>query len=139
MRRLLGLDVGTVRIGVALSDPLGIAAHPYEVIDRRSVDPVKRIVAIIDAQDVERLIVGRPLRLSGEAGPAVAAVEAFVAELAKAVTLPIELWDERLSTAQAQREMIAGGARREHRRQSIDKIAAALILQSYLDAKSSQL
>ena len=134
MRRILGLDVGTVRVGVALSDPLGIAAQPFEVIDRRKTEPFARIAEIISENGVERVVVGRPLRLSGEAGPAVLAIEAFVAELVKRIEVPIELWDERLSTKQAERAMIEGGARREKRRQNIDKVAAALILQSYLDA-----
>ena len=134
MRRILGLDVGTVRVGVALSDPLGIAAQPYEVIDRRKTEPFARIAEIISENGVERVIVGRPLRLSGEAGPAVAAIEVFVVELKQKIEVPIEFWDERLSTAQAERAMIEGGARREKRRQNIDKVAAAIILQSYLDA-----
>lgn len=134
MRRILGLDVGTVRIGVALSDPLGIAAQPFEVIDRRKANALTRIAEIVSENGVERIIVGRPLRLSGEAGLAAQAVDLFVLELAAKVKVPIDLWDERLSTAQAERAMIEGGARRETRRQNIDKVAAALILQSYLDA-----
>ena len=134
MRRVLALDVGSVRIGVALSDPLGIVAQPFEVIDRRETEPFARILALIAEHGVERVIVGRPVRLSGEAGQAVAAIEAFVRELTPKVSVPIELWDERLSTAQAERAMIEGGARRDKRRQNIDKVAAAIILQSYLDA-----
>ena len=134
MRRILGLDVGTVRVGVALSDPLGIAAQPFEVIDRRVVEPFGRVAEIVKENGVERIIVGRPLRLSGEAGPAAAMVDVFVSALAEKVDVPIELWDERMSTAQAERAMIEGGARRETRRKNIDKVAAALILQSYLDA-----
>jgi len=134
VRRVLALDVGSVRIGVALSDPLGIVAQPFEVIDRRETEPFARILALIAEHGVERVIVGRPVRLSGEAGQAVAAIEAFVRELTPKVSVPIELWDERLSTAQAERAMIEGGARRDKRRQNIDKVAAAIILQSYLDA-----
>ena len=134
MRRILGLDVGSVRIGVAISDPLGIMAQPLEVIDRRATEPTSRITGIISEYGVERVIVGRPLKLSGEVGPAALAIDSFVAELQKHVTIPLELWDERLSTAQAERAMIAGGARRDKRRQNIDKVAAAIILQSYLDA-----
>jgi putative holliday junction resolvase len=138
VRRILGLDVGSVRIGVALSDPMGIVAQPFEVIDRRATEPLTRIAEIISENGVERVVIGRPLRLSGEAGPAVLAIEAFVAELEGKVAVPLELWDERLSTAQAERAMIEGGARREKRRQNIDKVAAAIILQSYLDATGTR-
>lgn len=138
MKRILAVDVGSVRVGLALSDPLGITAQPLEVIERRRTEPFARIAELVREYEVERIIVGRPLRLDGSAGPAVQAVEQFAAELAKRVEVPIEMWDERLSTAQAERVMIAGGARRDRRRQAIDKIAAALILQSYLDATAQE-
>ncbi len=138
MTRLLGLDIGSVRIGVALSDPLGITAAPLEVIDRRRQEPLARIVALIAEHEVSGIVVGQPLRLDGEAGPAVEGVQAFVAELAARVSVPIALWDERLTTAQAEREMIADGVRRQKRRQSIDRVAAALILQSYLDSRGAR-
>ncbi len=136
MIRVLGLDVGSVRIGVALSDPLGVTAQPLEVIHRRERDPWQRIVELVEEYGVERIVVGRPLRLEGDEGPAVAAVDEFVGRLAGRVAVPIETWDERLTTAQAERLMIEGGVRRAKRRQSIDRVAAALILQSYLDART---
>jgi putative holliday junction resolvase len=136
--RILGLDVGTVRIGVALSDPLGMTAQPLEVIDRRRTDAVARIAALCTEYEVQRVIYGRPLRLDGSAGAAVEMVDKFIAELAPRLSVPQEPWDERLSTAQAERAMLEGGARREQRRERVDKIAAALILQSYLDARGSQ-
>jgi len=132
--RILGLDVGTVRVGVALSDPLGITAQPLEVIDRRRTDAAARVAALVGEHAVERVVVGQPLLLSGRAGEAVAQVEAFVNMLAPLCGVPIERWDERMTSAQAERLMIEGGTRREARRQNIDKVAAALILQSYLDA-----
>jgi putative holliday junction resolvase len=132
--RVLGLDVGSVRVGVALSDPLGLTAQPLEVIDRKKSDPFARIAALVDEHGVQTIVVGKPLTLSGAEGQAVHDVDAFVKRLQRSVTVPVEGWDERLSTAQAQRVMIAGGARREKRKQAIDKVAAALILQSYLDA-----
>ncbi len=136
MIRILGLDVGTVRVGVALSDPLGMTAQPLEVIERRKVDPFARLAALVAEHEVQRVVVGQPLTLSGEAGLAVKTVDAFVGELSKRVTVPIVRWDERMTTAAAERAMIAGGARRETRKQNIDKLAAALLLQSYLDAGS---
>lgn len=131
----MALDVGRVRIGVAMSDPMGIVAQPLEVIDRRKIVAFERIAALIQAHAVKTLVVGRPLRLSGAAGLAVETTEAFVAALAKVVSLRIEWFDERLSTAQAQRLMIDSGVRRDKRREQVDKVAAALILQAYLDSR----
>ncbi len=134
MKRLLALDVGTVRIGVALSDPLGMMAQPLEVIVRKKTDPASRVQELVRDYEVQKIIVGQPYTLEGEEGDATQAVASFVADLKKHVDVPIELWDERMSTAQAERDMIAAGARRQKRKETIDKIAAALILQSYLDA-----
>jgi putative Holliday junction resolvase len=134
--RILGVDVGSVRVGLALSDPLGITAQPLEVINRRKQDPWQRIAELVEEHTVERVVVGLPLRLEGEEGPAVVAVREFIDKLSARIEVPIDTWDERLSTAQAERAMIEGGVRRNKRRQSIDRIAAALILQSYLDART---
>jgi putative holliday junction resolvase len=133
--RVLGLDVGTVRIGVALSDPLGLTAQPLETIDARKSPPEERVRALCAEHEVTQLVVGLPLQLDGKEGLAVQSVRRFVDKLAAVVSLPIELWDERLTTAQAERTMISGGVRRDKRRERIDQIAAALILQSFLDAK----
>ena len=132
---MLGLDVGTVRIGVALSDPLGYTAQPLEVIERKRTPPFARVAALVAEYEVTEIVVGLPLRLDGTEGPAVESVRAFTKELLASVTVPVVFWDERLSTAQAERLMISGGARREERRAGIDRVAAALILQSFLDAR----
>mgnify|MGYP006271384871 CR=1 FL=1 len=116
---------------------MGLTAQPLTVIDRRRTAPVPEIARLAQEHDVERIVVGRPLQLDGEAGLAVESAEAFVQQMQNALQTPIVWWDERLSTAQAERTMIAGGARRRTRRQNIDKVAAALILQSYLDAQGS--
>jgi putative holliday junction resolvase len=113
-----------------------MTAQPLLVIDRRREQPFQRIAALVAEHEVTRVIVGRPLKLDGTEGPATASIDKFVAQLGAAVTVPIELWDERLTTAQAERIMIEGGARREERKSNIDKVAAAIILQSYLDARS---
>jgi len=136
MIRIMGIDVGTVRVGISLSDPLGITAQPLEVVQSKNQSPYPRILGIIEEYEVTRIVVGNPLQLNGEAGLASENIAQFVEVLKTKTDLPVELWDERLSTAQAQRVMIGGGARRSKRRESIDKIAAALILQSYLDANS---
>lgn len=133
----MGLDVGSVRIGVALSDPMGLFAQPLETLLRYK-QPQQKLAELINKHEVGLLVVGEPLTLAGDVGPAVLAIRAFVATLAPHIDLPIVMWDERLSTAHAQRDMIALGARRATRRQHIDKVAAALILQSYLDARATK-
>ena len=135
--RVMALDVGSVRIGVALSDPTRTFAQPTETLLRYK-KPIERIVRLIAEHQVGVLVVGQPLTLAGGMGPAVAAIAAFVATLEPHIQIPIVMWDERLSTAHAQRDMIALGARRATRRDHIDKVAAALILQSYLDARAYQ-
>ena len=137
MGRILGIDFGTVRIGLALSDPLGMTAQPLEVIERRRVEPIARIIELIAEHEVQRIVVGQPLRLDGTKGPASEAIEQFVAQLAERTPVPIEMWDERLSTKQAEQVMIAGGARRKTRKGNVDKIAAAVILMSYLEARGT--
>ncbi|MEK7703317.1 MAG: Holliday junction resolvase RuvX [Myxococcota bacterium] len=136
MKRLLGIDAGRVRVGVALSDPLGMIAQPLEVILRKRDDPFKRIAALVIEYEVEGIVVGLPSQLDGSAGEAVHAIMHFVDKLRQKVSVPIETWDERMTTALAERTMIDAGVRREARRERIDKVAAALILQSYLDARS---
>ena len=132
--RTLALDVGQVRIGVAISCPFGRIGQPLVVISR-STNPFERIVQLIAEHDVATIVVGRPIRMSGEEGPAVRAIEGFVERLRRDVDVPIVWQDERLTTAAAERTMVALGARRRTRREHIDKVAAALILQSYLDAQ----
>jgi putative Holliday junction resolvase len=133
--RVLALDLGEARVGVALSDPLGMTAQPLEVIERWRL--LARLREIIAEYEVQRIVVGYPLKLDGSEGPAAIAVKAATAEIEKETGLPVELWDERLTTAQANRMMIGGDVRRADRKSKIDKVAAALILQSYLDAKST--
>lgn len=135
MIRVLALDLGEARVGVALSDPLGMTAQPLEVIERWRL--LARLREIIAEYEVQRIVVGYPLKLDGSEGPAAIAVKAATAEIEKETGLPVELWDERLTTAQANRMMIGGDVRRADRKSKIDKVAAALILQSYLDAKST--
>lgn len=134
MKRILALDVGSVRVGVAMSDPLGITAQPLEVIERKKNSPFQRVKELVEEHEVTCVLIGRPLTMSGEAGLAVQAIEAFAEDLRKKVSVPLVMWDERLTTKEAERMMIQSGARRETRKANIDKIAAAILLQSYLDA-----
>jgi putative Holliday junction resolvase len=133
--RILALDHGTKRIGVAVSDELKMIAQPLEFIP---AEPFARFLArlreLLQSMQVELIVVGLPRNLDGSYGPAALKVREFVAALRDAVTIPIQTWDERLTTAQAQRFLIQGGVRREKRKEKVDQTAAALLLQSYLDS-----
>lgn len=132
---LLGLDFGERRIGVAVSDELAVAARPLPAIERTSrAEDVARIGEIASRRKVHTIIVGLPLNMDGSTGPAARGAQRFARLLGRELSLPVELWDERLSTAEAERALIAAGERRARRRQVRDGVAAALILQSYLDA-----
>ena len=132
--RLLGLDVGTKTIGVALSDTRRIIATPLETIRRRRFrEDVARLFALVDAHGVGGLVVGLPLTLAGGSGPRTQSVRQFARNLLTVRDLPIALWDERLSTAAVTREMIAADLTRRRRAQIVDRVAAAYILQGCLD------
>ena len=138
MPRILALDYGTARIGVAISDETGTIASPLCVVDVAEGRELGELAAIIERERVECVVVGLPRRLAGDEGPAAQAVRAFIAALSERLSVPVVTWDERMTTAQAERAMIAGGARREQRRGRIDKVAAAVMLQSYLDAQGAK-
>lgn len=134
--RVLALDVGERRIGVAVSDPSGTIAMAAGVILRRTwAQTLADVRARVAAHQAERVVVGLPLRMDGTEGDAVAAVRKFVERLRAAIPVPIDVQDERLSTAEAERTMIAGDVRRGRRRMSRDAVAAALFLQTYLDRR----
>lgn len=132
--RVLAVDLGSSRVGVALSDPTGTIAQPLEVILRRGrAGVIGRIAGLVDQHQVDRIVVGLPLRMDGTEGAEAAAARVFAARLAEAVAVPVEMHDERLSTAEAERAMLEGDASRARRRARRDAVAAALILQSYLE------
>jgi putative Holliday junction resolvase len=132
--RLLGLDLGEKRIGVALSDLEGMLARPLEVIQRRSrVEDFTAIGLLIEAWDVERVVVGLPLTAEGLVGPQARRVKRYTRELARTVAVPIEFVDESFSTADALVKMREAGRSRRTQRDQVDAAAAAVILQSYLD------
>ncbi len=136
MSRALALDIGTRRIGVALSDSAGTVATPYEVV-HRSGDHERdhrHIATLVDEAGADVLVVGMPLSLDGSVGPAAQAVLDEIDQLRGAVDAEIVTWDERLSTVQAERSLRAGGVRRGKRRRVVDQVAATVILQSWLDA-----
>ena len=137
--RALGLDVGERRIGVALCDELGLLASPLTTVrvgrrdgERRALE---EIAALARERGVEVVVVGLPTSLRGTEGPQAQAVRAFAERLAPHLTVPIEFWDERFTTAEAERTMIARGLKREQRRARIDAAAAAIMLQDYLDTR----
>lgn len=137
--RLIGLDVGEARIGVAVSDPTGTLASAREVLARRpEALALQAIIRLVEEEEAEAIIVGLPLSLSGELHGQAALVQEFADTLRKEVQVPVEFWDERLSTVAAEREMRAAGTKRERRKAMIDAVAAAIILQSYLDARRAQ-
>lgn len=132
--RVLGLDLGRRRIGVAVSDPGGVIALPIEAIQHKTLNrTVERIHELVDEYEVERIVIGLPVQMSGEEGIEAGRAREFGAKLEAALGVPVFFWDERLSTAAAERVLIETGATRERRRRQIDAAAAAIILQSYLD------
>lgn len=133
--RIMGLDVGDKTIGVALSDPLGWTAQGLEVIRRDTLEKdIKRLCQIIDEYTVEKILVGMPKNMNATIGPQGEKVLAFIEELKEKIDLPIKTWDERLSTVAAERMLIQADVSRSKRKKVIDKMAAAVILQGYLDA-----
>lgn len=130
--RMLGLDIGDRRIGVAVSDELGTIASPVGMIPRKS-DVAGEVRELVARYGAVRVVAGLPIGLSGREGPQAQAVRAFVDDLAARLDVPVEFYDERLSTAVAERSLIAGGTRRAKRREKVDAVAAAVILQGYLD------
>jgi putative Holliday junction resolvase len=132
---VLGLDLGSRRIGVAVSDPSGTVATPYVVIERSGDESVDRttIAALIGSLGVERVVVGLPLSLDGTHGPAAREAQAEVDALAAVVPVPVVTHDERLTTVTAERALTAQKVRARDRRRVVDKVAAAVMLQSWLD------
>jgi len=137
--RVLGLDVGSRRLGVAVSDPSGTVASPLATLPRRG--PAADALALgrlAAEQEAATVVVGLPLTLAGREGPAAAAVRAYAGELRAFLPgLAFELADERLSTAEAERALLSGGVRRQGRRAVVDQVAASLFLQTWLDRARS--
>jgi putative Holliday junction resolvase len=134
LKRWLGLDLGSKRIGVALSDPLGITAQPLTVL--QSAGTQKDIIAIgelVNQHEVTQVIVGLPLNMDGTESSTTQKVREFTSKLSQKLNVPVFFVDERLTSKQAERAMIEGDVRREKRREKIDKVAAALLLQSALE------
>jgi len=133
--RSLGLDIGGKRTGVAISDPRGIVAVPLTVIDNNDENAtIGEILKFVQQYEVERIVVGLPYSLNGNLGPQAKMVQAFADKLSQRAGVEIQMWDERLSTASAEKLMIQAGTKENKRRQYRDAVAAALILQGFLDS-----
>jgi putative Holliday junction resolvase len=136
--RILALDHGTKRIGVAVSDELKMLAQPLEFIPAEPFSKfLERLKVLLAEKEVELVLVGMPRNMNGSYGPAALKVEEFVATLRNAIAIPTKTWDERLTSAQANRFLIEGNVRREKRKEKVDQTAAAILLQSYLDSLST--
>jgi len=136
--RILSLDYGTKRIGVALSDELKWTAQPLETFERQVLDrDIAHIASLVTMHEVERVVLGFPLQLDGREGPAVQAMREFAEKLEAGISVPIVLWDERMTTKAAEDLLIAADVSRKKRKGVVDRVAAAILLQSYLEALSS--
>jgi putative Holliday junction resolvase len=133
--RVLGLDPGTRRIGVAVSDALGLTAQPLEVLEADDPATMDRIRELVADLGVETVVVGLPVGLDGSEGAAAAAARRFAGRVAEATGLPVHFQDERFSSVTAERVLLAAGLRRERRRRVQDRVAAAVFLQAYLDGR----
>jgi putative Holliday junction resolvase len=132
----MAVDPGSKRVGLAVSDPSGTIAQALSTVPAEPAATLPtRLAEIAKAQDAGRIVVGLPLRLDGRHGPEAKAAQELADRLRKASGLPVELVDERLTTAEAEKALIAGGVRREKRRLSVDRVAATLLLQGHLDSK----
>jgi len=131
----MGLDVGDKRIGVALSDPLGLVAQAFEVVERKRDKVFSRLKEIITNFGVKEIVVGLPLKEDGSVGPQAEKVLAFAKELETRLGLPIKFWDERYSTQEAEKILLEADQSRSKRKKARDKVAAAIILQGYLEMR----
>lgn len=138
--RYLGLDVGTKRVGVAVSDEMGLTAQPVLTLERKRNprDDLRSLARLARRFGVVAIVVGHPLHLSGELSPRAARTQAFAAELREFTALPVHLWDERLTTHEAHRILYEAGRERRRHRKLVDQVAATLILQSFLDNKDQR-
>jgi putative Holliday junction resolvase len=137
--RILAIDYGEKRIGLAVSDELEITARGISVIERKSKkSDLEAIAAVVSEYGIGAIVVGYPLRLDGSAGIQCGKVDRFMASLQEAVPVPVSAWDETLSTKEAEGLMREAGVKRKKKRGMVDRIAAAFILQDYLNKKARQ-
>ncbi len=137
--RIMGLDLGDKTIGVAVSDPMGWTAQGVEVIrrDNNTIKEMDRLKELAETYAVEKVVVGLPRNMNGTLGDRGEKSKAFALEVGKRLSLPVDFWDERLSTVAAEKILLEADTSRAKRKKVIDKVAAAIILQGYLDAGGS--
>ena len=131
MSRSLGVDYGTKRVGLALSDPLGLTARPLAVVPRSKI--IEEVVSLVKEQEVGTIVVGLPTGLGGDEGISASEARKLADELATATGVDVVLRDERYTSRMAESALLESGMKRRQRRESVDKVAAAIILQDYLD------
>lgn len=140
--RIMGLDFGSRTVGVAVSDSLLITAQGVEIIERKEENKLRRTLARIEEliveYEVEEIVLGLPRNMNGTEGERVELTREFGEKLERRTGLPVILWDERLTTVAAQKAMIEAGMRREKRKEHVDKVAAVLILEGYLDYRNGK-
>jgi len=133
-KRILGLDIGDKRIGIAVSDELGITAQPVGTLERSGTSAdFDRIIETAQEYDVTHIVAGLPKRLDGSSSPQTEKVESFLSELRGRTEIPVQTWDERLTTVAAEASLLEANMRRRSRRKVIDSVAAQIMLQHYLD------
>jgi len=133
--RILGLDVGEKRIGVAISDPYGWTAQSLTTLNRQDLD---KLLELIEKYQVTNIVVGLPRNMNGTYGPQAESIKKFTQNLAKHITVPINFWDERLTTVAAEKTLLEADVSRKKRKKVVDKVAAVFILQGYLEYISKQ-
>ncbi|MCH7851761.1 MAG: Holliday junction resolvase RuvX [Candidatus Marinimicrobia bacterium] len=135
MTRILGIDFGERRVGLAVSDPLKIIAQPFITLIRDAGDGWwNQLEAVISEQEIELAVVGYPLTMSGEQGRQTKVVDKFIADLEQNLALPVERYDERLTTVAARKALQQQGIKTGHNKEMVDRTAAAMFLQNYLDS-----
>lgn len=137
MKKVLGIDLGEARIGLAISDELGMLAHPLETVRvKEQADPAGYIAGIVAREKIETIVLGMPRNMDGTYGPAAEKAKAFAAVLTEKTGCSIKLWDERLTTVAAQKSLHASGRNVKQGRAVIDQVAAQMILQGWLDSQT---
>lgn len=134
-RRFLGIDPGEARVGVALSDDLGMLAHPLETIDVSRLDPCERIAELASQKQARAIVVGVPRNMDGSFGPEAEKARALIERLRPRVQCKVIPWDERLTTVSAQRALREAGRKAKNQRSVIDQAAAQILLQSWIDSQ----
>lgn len=134
--RVIAIDHGTKRMGIAVSDPSGMIALPLEFIPAEPFNAfLDRLKQLIQEKEVEQILVGMPRNMDGSYGPAAAKVREFIAVLKETIAIPILTWDERLTSTQANRLLVQANVSRKDRKEKVDQAAAAILLQSFLDSR----